>query len=164
MIYNFISFQLCWFGLVYWGDSFIPIAICLILTHLWRHAFIPQEVKLMLSVFTLGIALDSMLSLAGVFSFESPLLIPLWLCVLWGCFAATLLHSLKVLQRSIVMQAVAGAIFAPLSYIAGHQFNAVAFGYSTVTTYFILSIIWGPLLVLFFKLAHAFSEVNANDT
>jgi hypothetical protein len=164
MMINFVGFQICWLGLVLLGNSFIPVAIALLLAHISQLVNKCNELKLILTVLCIGAAIDSLLALNGVFIFDSTLVIPIWLIILWGCFAATLLHSLKFLQRSIIFQISSGAVFAPLSYVTGYKLNIVDFSYSLFTTYVILSFIWTPLMVFFFKLAAVFDKekLNAN--
>ena len=70
-------------------------------------------------------------------------IVPLWLVLLWGAFAATLAHSLDTLRSKPLLSALVGGIFAPLSYLAGANFGAVDLGYSLMTTYITLCVVWG---------------------
>lgn len=171
MILNFIGFNFCWFGLVILGNSFIPIAILLILAHLFiiikSYSAKQAEIRLMLTIASLGVMLDSLLTYTSVFSFpnkaEGMLLpIPIWLITLWLCFSTTIAHGLKPLNHSYFLQALFGAVFAPMSYLAGAKLGAVNLGYSWSITYVILSVIWACLLVLFFRLKKHFFAGIAN--
>ena len=103
----------------------------------------------------IGITVDNVWVQLSVFDFGQRAFIPLWLVVLWACFAATLGHSLKFLTKSIYFQVIAGAVFAPLSYFAGERLSAVGFGYSHYFTFLLLSVSWALLMVIFFKLLNA---------
>lgn len=152
-IINVIGFDIAWFGLVYWGDIFIPIALIMLALHFY---FVSKdkakEFYLICTVTAIGIMVDSILQYLGVFVFPEGQMIPFWLITLWFCFASTLCHSLRFLQNSKLSQGLVGALLAPVSYIAGNEMNAVSFGLTLTTTFVILSIIWGVLMILFFSL------------
>jgi hypothetical protein len=115
-------------------------------------------------IVTIGIVVDTALSLAGVLIFPEQQFIPPWLITLWAAFAATIAHSLQFLSRSTILQVLVGFIFPPLSYLGGASLSAVELGYSQVMTFLILALIWSSLLVLFFNLKVFFyGQVTKND-
>lgn len=152
-IINLIAFDIAWFGLVYWGNLFIPFALLMLCLHFY---FVSKnrisEFYLISTVTLIGVLVDSMLQYLGVFAFPEGQMMPLWLITLWFCFASTLCHSLKILQKSKLFQALVGALLAPISYLAGNEMNAVSFGLTVTNTFVILSVIWGLLMILFFTL------------
>lgn len=152
MLINLIGFNLVWFGLVYWGNFFIPLSLLLLITHIFFIAQSSRELQLILVITFIGIFVDSLLVNFNVFSFANNGHMPFWLMVLWACFAATLCHSLRFLTNRIVLQLLVGGLLAPLSYIAGYKLQAVDFGQSIISTYLLLSAIWAVLFVLFFYL------------
>lgn len=152
MLINMLGFNLVWFGLVYWGNCFIPIAIFLICVHLIKLSHFKYEMRLVLLVTVLGSSIDNILTFLYVFQFDNTHFTPLWLVVLWASFACTLCHSLRFLDNSRVMQLLIGGLVSPLSYIAGHKLGAVNFSYSMVMTYSLLAVIWAGLFYLFFSL------------
>ncbi|GAA6170973.1 hypothetical protein NBRC116592_06430 [Colwellia sp. KU-HH00111] len=159
---NIIGFNITWFGLVYFGNNFIAVAIAFLLIHTLFFIQNPRELALLLSVSIIGIGVDTLLQHLAVFIFNQSAFIPLWLMVLWPCFATTLSHSLRFLGKSIWFQYLAG-LAAPLSYIAGHQLGVVNFGYSITMTYCILAIIWCLLFMVFFQLQSALFNNEAYD-
>ncbi|AYV12806.1 DUF2878 domain-containing protein [Shewanella algae] len=98
----------------------------------------------------IGIALDAMLYLGGVFEFDSPSrLLPLWLCCLWGHFAATLGVSLAWLRDLPKWQQVLfGAVGGAGSYLAAFRLEAVAWPLGQSATFSLLILIWSLLLPL----------------
>jgi hypothetical protein len=150
MLINVIGFNLSWFGLVYWGNSFIPFAIALLIAHLFFISKNHKELILILIVSFIGICVDSLLQQLNVFIFPESSHIPFWLMVLWASFSATISHSLKFLASSKLLQFLIGGLISPLSYIAGHKFMVVEFGYSILLTYSSLALVWGGLFILFF--------------
>jgi hypothetical protein len=150
---NLLGFDFIWFGLVYWGDIFVPWALLLLCMHFY---FISKkkrnEFYLVCVVAAIGILIDYSLHYFDIFIFNETSFIPVWLVTLWFCFGATLCHSLNFLQNSRVLQWLVGALLAPLSYIAGNQLNAVSFSLSNVQTFVVLAFIWGLLMLIFFNL------------
>ncbi len=147
---NLVCFNISWFGLVLIGDSFIPVTLSWIAFHLYTVKQKREELITVISVSAIGILVDSLLLYFDVFKFGTSAHIPFWLMVLWVSFAATISHSLAFLKNSMILQLAAGGLFAPLSYLAGYNFGAVEFVHPAFITYFLLSLIWGPLMVLFF--------------
>ena len=152
MIFNFIGFNVSWFGLILLGDSFIPFTLCWLASHLYLCRWRVVEIKLILSIVAIGATIDSLLIFAGVFEFGDRVFIPLWLITLWAAFGSTISHSLHYLAKHKLWQFVIGTIAPPLSYLAGASFLAVELGQSKVTTFFLLAPIWGVLLVVFFSI------------
>ncbi len=149
---NLIGFNVSWFGLVYWGNAFIPISLSLLLIHLYFYGRKNHELRLVLIITLLGVLVDSLLQYFTVFVFENNTHIPLWLITLWACFAATICHSLNFLSRHKALQLLVGGLLAPLSYIAGYKLNAVDFTLPISMTYLILSFIWAVMFICFYAL------------
>lgn len=150
MLINIIGFNISWFGLVYWGNNFIPFAIVFLIAHLFFQSKNFNELILILLISVIGISVDSLLQKLNVFIFTEPAHIPFWLMMLWTSFSATICHSLCFLASSKLLQFFIGGLISPLSYIAGHKFMVVEFGFSVLITYSILAVLWGGLFILFF--------------
>jgi hydrogenase/urease accessory protein HupE len=156
MLLNLICFNGSWFGLVYFGNSFVPFSLLWLGLHIYYCKVPFIEFKLIISITIIGTFIDSTLLSADILLFDSRTIIPLWLISLWAGFAATITHSLQFLSHSKKLQFVIGFIFPPLSYIAGASLSAVEFGSSTLVTYFILAPVWGAVMVLCFLLKDYF--------
>lgn len=153
MWFNLIGFNVCWLGLVIYGNDFIVVAFAWLVAHFYFTKQRFQEMLVVLSVTVLGSLVDSFLSFQGVFIFQpESLIIPWWLLILWLCFSATLNHSLKFLTKYTYLPLVVGAIFPPLSYLAGAKLGAVSLGYSQIQSFILLSVIWCGLLMVFVQL------------
>lgn len=163
MIFNAIGFNLAWFGLVYFGNAFIPIGLLFLLVHFYINFTrkITDELRLMIIITVIGISVDSLLQQLSFFSFAQQSHLPYWLMMLWACFSATICHSLRFLAGSKILQLFVGGLFAPLSYIAGQKMAAVDFGQSLLSTYVTLSLLWALLFVLFFSLKNRLVKNNA---
>lgn len=159
---NILGFNAVWFGLVYFGDKFIPVAVLYILAHLIFFAKNNSEAKYLLLISIIGISTDSILHFFDVFVFVPNNHIPLWLACLWFCFSTTIYHSLRFLERTVWLQILAG-LLAPFSYFAGNQLGAVMFGKTSLMTYIVLAITWSALFVLFFYLKRHFELTQAKS-
>ena len=149
-VINYIAFNLIWFGLVVAGNFFVPLAAIWLVLHITFCNDKVTEAKLIGLVTLIGISLDSSLTYFGIYVFDDRTFIPMWLILLWANFASTINHSLHFLTQSKALQWFVGTVIAPLSYVAGYKLDAVSFGYPTFTTYMLLSLIWGGLLMLFY--------------
>ena len=157
---NIIGFNITWFGLVYFGNTFIPVAIIFIVLHLLMLSKQKNEKVIILVVTLIGIATDSLLQYLDILIFIDNDHIPFWLMVLWSCFATTLCHSLRFLSKSRWLQLLAG-LSAPFSYIAGYKLGAIELGQSIINTYLILAVSWVTLFILFF---HFIKQSSNSET
>lgn len=144
--FNALWFQALWFCAVLGGDPLLPLALLLLVCHVWLVGDIRTEMRQLVMVGGVGIAVDAVLSTSGVFVFHGAVLVPLWLCCLWMGFAAALGRSLAWLAARPALCAVAGAIAFPLNYWAGKRLGAVEFGYSLPVTLAILALTWAVVL------------------
>lgn len=157
---NIFGFNVAWLGLVILGNDFIPVTLILLALHFKYLTTKAHEFAFIVVCGLIGISIDTTLSFIGVFIFADSLFIPLWLITLWLLFAATINHSLAFLSQHYAWQYLLGAIFGPLSYIAGANLGAVNLGYTIEKTFFILGLLWGPLLLLCFHLNHKISNLH----
>ena len=70
---------------------------------------------------------------------------------MWLGFAATVNHSLRWLDGKWIFAFLLGAVFGPLSYLAGLKFGAINFQIS-VFTIVILALVWGIVIPLLYHL------------
>lgn len=153
MLWNLISFNVAWFGLVLVGNLFIPLALLLLGAQLWISDTDKSDIVLIVLVATVGVTLDFILVNVGVFTFPDTENIPYWLITLWVCFASTIRQSLAFLARSRWLQFLLGAFVAPLSYLAGAKAGVVYLSPSIAESYVLLAGLWGPLMLVIFALS-----------
>ena len=157
---NFLGFQLIWWLMVLFQNQYVWVALILFVCHFFmvKHPWI--EGGTLLGVACAGIALDSLLTISGMFAFPQQSImsglipIPIWLVALWISFAATLRHSLSYLARRPMIASILGGVGGPLSYLAGERFGAVVFGYSSGLTLILLAFLWALLMPLAFVYIH----------
>jgi len=151
--FNALGFQTAWWltvaGLVMGYPWLGPLMMSLYL--IADHVSLSKnrsELQLILSAMLIGTAADTLFNVAGIISYAGgypmfSFLAPLWITTMWGGFAATLNHSLAWLKDRPVLAFIMGAVFGPLSYMAGEKFEAVTFIHGTLGTSLILGIFWG---------------------
>jgi hypothetical membrane protein len=110
----------------------------------------------------IGIALDSILTLAGVFQFDNTFfLLPSWMIFLWIAFSSTLTSSLCLLGKRKIIASAVGCIGIPINYLAGEGLGAVTFGYSYLATTIGLCFLWAICLpLLYFSTQVQFTKIR----
>ena len=151
--FNALGFQSAWWlsvlGIVMGYPFLGPLVMTLYLVadH-YSFAKGKPETLLILSAMLAGTMADTifsatgLLSYAGTYSF-APVLAPLWITGMWGGFAATLNHSLGWLKKRTALAFLMGAVFGPLSYMAGSKFDAIMFNQDMTVTMIVLGLFWG---------------------
>ena len=163
---NFIWFQAIWWLVILYQNNAVWFVCVLITVWLWLSPKRLADLKLMFILFVMGTAIDSVLTHVGVFIFEEKRSlvafwpIPVWLSLLWCAFAGTVYHSMVAFQGRVALSALAGGIFAPLSYIAGANLGAVELGESILVTYLVVGIIWSIVFPFCFYLSEKISPAE----
>ncbi|MCP5129735.1 MAG: DUF2878 domain-containing protein [Pseudomonadales bacterium] len=161
--FNALWFQAVWFCTVLGRDNWLPLAVALLVVHVWLVKERRNELRQLLLVGSIGIATDAALSLAGVYHFSDGVLLPFWLCCLWLAFAAALGRSLSWLRGRSLLAALAGAVAFPLNYWAGQRLGAVEFGYPLLVTLAVLALVWGAVLPLMVSLTTRLSRTQIEE-
>ncbi len=87
-------------------------------------------------------------------------LAPLWILFLWAGLALTINHSLVWLQSRLILAALLGAVFSPLSYLAAARFGAVTIVSEPEGLFIALSLSWAIALPLLLWLAKHLKHLN----
>ncbi|MGD8641122.1 MAG: DUF2878 domain-containing protein [Gammaproteobacteria bacterium] len=168
IVINFVLFQAGWFAAVFGAAGNIEwLAVSAIAVIIFMHMILVKqrwnELSIVIGAGIVGTIIDSTLISQGVFSSANPgnsltpgaSLAPLWLIALWMLFAITINHSLGWLRRNFWLQPLAGFVFAPMAYYAGHKLGALNIDggdlpYSGLLT---IGICWMFVIPLLFWLA-----------
>lgn len=166
-VLNFVWFQsIWWLVILFQNAAIVPVVVLLVAWVLISPKQI-DDIKIMALLFVMGTAIDSLLTMMGLFNFSqqqtliSVLPIPIWLSLLWAAFAGTIYHSLTVFHHRYILAAVAGAIFAPLSYIAGANLGAVSLGKTWLVSYVVIAVVWAGVFPLSFYLSQQLAKDKA---
>lgn len=152
--YNAVGFQSAWWltvlGIAMGFPLLGPLAMILyvMVDHFSLTKKNQAEALLILSALFLGTLSDSLFASVGLLSYaggytQIPWLAPLWITAMWGGFAATLNHSLAWIKTKPILAFLLGAVFGPLSYMAGSRFGAIQFNMEMTLTMVILGLFWG---------------------
>ena len=148
--FNAIWFQITWFSCVLGRDDWLLLTLALMAFHYWAVSDLRLELRRVLPCLVLGLGVDFLLTLLGVFNFGDQLF-PLWMVCLWCVFPTALSRAMAFLAKSGWRPVVLGAI-APLNYLAGQKFGAVTLPLGEVNTMILLVPLWMimlPLMVRF---------------
>ncbi len=152
--FNAVGFQSAWWltvaGIVMGYPFLGPLAftVYMLVDHLSLTRKNLAEAQLILGAMLAGTIADTIFTMTGLLSYAgsysfAPMLAPLWITAMWGGFAATLNHSLSWIKPKPFLGFILGAIFGPLSYMAGAKFDAIQFNMDTTLTMVILGLFWG---------------------
>jgi hypothetical protein len=155
---NFILFQSIWFAAILGQEQLEWLVALLLITHVLLSANLTNELKVVLLCAAIGVAVDTALTLAGVFIFDptpSVLPIPFWLVGIWLGFAGTFRHSMTYLVAKPLIAIPAATVAAPLSYLAGMSMGAVSFGLDITSTAMVVGLLWACMMALFIGIDRA---------
>ena len=161
--FNIIGFQLNWWACVLGvqnGYTYLgPISMILFL--IIHIAFTEKkwsEINFIITIGFLGAIVDTTFLLTSLITYQGltfSYFAPFWIIAMWLGFSATINHSLAWLDGRWFFAFLLGAIFGPLSYIAGLKFGAVDFQISFIPIA-ILSGVWGIAVPFLFYLNRIF--------
>jgi hypothetical protein len=158
-IANILLFNLLWLALVIGRENLLWITGPVVLVYVFlllRHTSLkPGQLALPALI---GISVDSILRLTGLFEFQSTALpIPVWLMLLWVVFTTTLPLSLSFIAKHKAITVLAGATGFPFSYAMGERLGAVTFGAGYLEVLVFLSLFWAAGLPLLFYISQRLS-------
>jgi len=154
-----IGFQVGWWacvlgvqnGYAYLGPAVMAVFL---ISHLVMTGSNRSEIIFIGAVGLVGALVDTVFLQSSLIIYEGLTLsffAPLWIISMWLGFAATINYSLWWLDGKWFFAFLLGAIFGPLSYLAGLKFGAINFQMS-VFTIVILALVWGITVPLLYHL------------
>ena len=148
---NLLGYQSLWFLAIFTGDySLIAFGIGLA-AHLWLSPQRLKEITMMMFCTVIGVTIDSVLAVSGVYLFDpqpTGLPIPWWLLGIWLAFSATLRHGLRFFIARPPLALLSAAIGAPFAYLSAARLGAVEFPLGYLHTALIVAVAWIPLMAL----------------
>ena len=154
VIVNAIAFKLGWLAAVFGAANELPILVitgvcAAVAIHLWRSAEPLREALLLLMAAVIGLSWDSVMVTAGWLAYPSGTIVaglaPYWIVALWVLFATTLNVTFRWLRGRLLLAAGMGAVFGPISYVAGAAAGAVDIVNPTAAL-LSLSVAWSMLM------------------
>lgn len=135
---NLLGYQLVWLLLVMGAAGGNPWPALLagagfVLWQVITSARPQVELRLLAVAVLLGVLVDGVAAVSGWLRYASPAPAlpphgaPLWIVMLWACFATTINRSLALVKGRPLLAAALGGIGAPLAYLAAaHGWQAVS--------------------------------------
>lgn len=155
--FNAVWFQATWFCCVIGREAWLPVALLSLALHFALVDDRIAELRRLWPIAAIGIAVDVVLTLAGVFVFEAVFIVPMWLVALWWVFAAALYRSFAKIGQSLWLAAVLGGIAVPLNYRVGAGLGAVSLPYGELMSLTVLVAVWSLLLPLLYWVSQRLS-------
>ena len=114
-----------------------------------------KELNFIIMISIIGTIIDSGLLISGVIGYkglyhQNIYIAPLWITAMWAGFSATANHSMAWLKGQGLLALLLGAIFGPLAYITGLQFNVIFFHLPFMIVSIILAITWAISIYMIF--------------
>jgi len=134
VLINALAFKLAWLTAVLGAASGLPLVgplviLAVVVLHLARADDPRLELVLVVLTGAIGLAWDSVMVSAGWLAYVNGTFVtglaPYWILGMWMLFATTLNVSLRGLQGRPLLAALLGAVFGPLSYLAGSAAGVV---------------------------------------
>ena len=152
-VLNAIFFYIIWWGCVlgiqYSYNYLGPLLKIIVgIAHLNIIVDFKKEVKLILAVGLLGLIVESfhlhsnLLDYSG-YIFANSLFPPLWILCMWLGFAGTLNYSMFWMKGRWILMIICGAIFGPMSYLAGVKLGVLNLNFSYTLSIVVIGITWG---------------------
>ncbi len=162
IITNAILFNIGWIACVAGGDKIALLTGLVILTihFLWVNKD-PQEWRIIFTVMSIGIIIDSIWFYSGLMkNADHSLLIPVWLIVLWVIFATTINNCLRWLHGRPALGALVGLIFGPFAYWMGANISTVVIKEPLIQSMLLIGFGWMLMLPSFFILTRRIRSVE----
>ncbi len=157
---NFLLFQLAWFAAVIGGAADRPLIACVpalgvCLLHLWlNRTKWRSEFVTILAVTALGLALETVFIHAPALLYHGmatgDFFPPVWIVALWLAFGTLPRGSLGWLSGRVFWQIGLGAVFGPLSYLAGGRLGAAELVEPVSMSLIVIGLGWGVLMPAIF--------------
>ena len=152
--FNAVWFQATCVCCVLGREPWLPVTLLSLALHFYLVSDRGSEFRRLFPIAMVGIGVDVMLTLVGVFDFDSAMIVPGWLMALWWVFAAALYRSFAKIGQSVWLAAVLGGIAVPFNYMVGAGLGAVSLPLGEMLSVAILVAIWIFLLPLLYRISH----------
>jgi hypothetical protein len=141
---NILYFQIGWFVCILFGDLWAFLFTLTVLSlHFYASKLKQSDAILVSLALVLGLIHDTILIHVDILQFPGgPSFPPFWMMCLWALLGITLNHSMNWIYERPRWAAVFGAVFAPLSYLAGAKLSGAQWLSSVTVAMFTIAIMW----------------------
>ncbi len=149
--FNALWFQLTWFSCVIGREQWLAVSIALIAMHFILVKAPREELYALAPIIAVGVAVDSLLSVLGIFDFGDSL-VPGWLVLLWIAFATTITRAFAFFKQRPLLASVVGGLGVPFNYAVGAQLGAVTLPMEPIISAAVLMGVWALLFPSLFRI------------
>ena len=161
-ILNFVLFQAGWFAAAFLQDGSVWIMLALVVLHFVVTPSKTADAKLLLMLLPIGLTFEVLMISLGFVAFNSALVLPIWMILLWCLLILSFNHSLKWLRDiPLLWQVVLSGGFGSASYFAAQKFQALIIGEPMLLYGTAIAVIWAIQLPVMMAIT---KQVNAEGT
>jgi len=142
-ILNLVFFQVGWFTAALLQDASVWIMLALLVLHFCFSPSKLADIKLLLILLPIGLTLEILMISLGFVTFNSALVLPIWMILLWSLLILSFNHSMSWL-RGIPWgwQVLLSGVVGSASYFAAQQFNALNIGEPVLIYGVAIAVVW----------------------
>ena len=168
---NIVLFQIGWLVCVLGAVNDVALmgllfALTAVGTHLFFTPMLTTELQMLFFVVLTGIAWETAMVQLGFMVYVNGIVFeglpPYWILAMWLLFATTLNLSLRWLHGRMMLAAILGLLFGPITYFAGSKLGGVSFP-DTFHTLAVIAVSWAllmPMLAILAKRLDGFPVTN----
>lgn len=154
LITNIVGFQVAWFSAALLRDQALWLMIPLLALHFYFSPSKRSDLKLVMYLLPLGLLAEALLLLTGIVSYNSALMLPIWMVLIWVHLIVSCNHSLKWLQTSpAILVGVLGGVAGSSSYIAAGKLGAMQIAAPEITNIAIIGVLWTAIILIMTQVA-----------
>jgi hypothetical protein len=158
-ILNFALFQAGWFAAALMKDESVLVMLGLVVLHFVISPSKKLDAKLLLLLLPIGLTLEVAMIYLGLVSFNSALVLPIWMIALWSLLILSFNHSLKWFRElPTIWQVVLSGGFGLASYVAAQKLEALSIGDPQLIFGAAIALVWAiqlPVMMIITKQVNA---------
>ncbi|WP_185960675.1 DUF2878 domain-containing protein [Aliidiomarina halalkaliphila] len=154
-IIAFVIFDGVWLSAVWGRDPWLWLtALMIAVMFAATPAALWRQRRAFIAILLVGLLVEWLTVLFGVIQFTGTNGIPAWLYLLWVGFTGMALVVFDWLHRRYLLAAIAGAIFGPVTYLAGARFGAAELLLPVPWVIAVYAIAWALLMIFISRLVN----------
>ncbi len=171
IIFNLLGLEITWAACAYEAINDVEylgaaVGSLYVLLHFIFTKTHFEDFWTLIIVAALGILIDSLNTYYGILGFNSdpaPLLIPIWLVVLWFVFSLMIPHSLYWFSKNYFIAALAGGLVGSLTYLLGYKIGAISLSEPLLTSFLIFFLEWSILFPIALLITSTLFRLNKKE-
>ncbi|MGB1311925.1 MAG: DUF2878 domain-containing protein [Leucothrix sp.] len=166
-ILNFGLFQAGWFVAALLKDQSLWVMLGLVVLHVAISPSKRSDARLLLFLLPIGLTLELLMIVLGLVDFNSNLMLPIWMILLWCLLILSFNHSLQWFQNiPLVFQVVLSGVAGLASYLAAQKFQALSIGEPKLWCSLGIALVWAaqlPVMMMITKYINAKERSCVNN-